>query len=98
MRKILFSFITIVLILAFGCLALGNSGFPIPDTFCEPSVRYENIKIKYGDTLWDIAGAFRGKEQQTADFVEEIKEFNHLKNDSIYAGQHLIIPIRQESR
>lgn len=41
--------------------------------------------VKPGDTLWNIAKRFRNK-------VEYIKEFNDLKDDTIYPGQRLLIP------
>jgi len=41
--------------------------------------------VKPGDTLWNIAKNFRNR-------VEYIKDFNELKEDTIYPGQRLLIP------
>ena len=41
--------------------------------------------VQPGDTLWKIAKKYRNK-------VDIIKEFNNLKEDTIYPGQRLLIP------
>lgn len=41
--------------------------------------------VKNGDTLWNIAKTFRNT-------VDQIKEMNELTEDTIYAGQRLLIP------
>ena len=55
---------------------------------------YTEIKVKYGDTLWSIAGKYVDEEFNTrTSLVKEIKSINHISNeDEILVGQMLIIP------
>ena len=55
---------------------------------------YTGIEVKYGDTLWSIAGKYVDEEFNTrTSLVKEIKSINHISNeDEILVGQILIIP------
>lgn len=55
--------------------------------------RVTSIEIQPGDTLWGIASRFMSEEfGDVSNYVEEIKRCNHLYEDSIQAGQCLVIP------
>lgn len=56
---------------------------------------YTSIEVKYGESLWDIAGEFIDTEEykNTGVYVAEVKSINHLnENGDIKAGQTLIVP------
>lgn len=53
---------------------------------------YKTIKVVHGDTLWDIAKANMGKNQDIREFIYDIRTENALTSTCIYPGQKLIIP------
>lgn len=92
-RHLFISFFTLCLTIT---LALGI--FSIQTSAKDSS---EAIEIKYftsiivsdGDTLWSIATQYMGKQYDSAnEYVREVMNMNSLTEETIYAGQHLIIP------
>lgn len=58
---------------------------------------YTSIQVNAGDTLWDIAQEYKTAEySSTKDYVEEVKEINHLTNDTITTGCYLTVPYYAE--
>ena len=59
-----------------------------------PSFKYyTSIQIEKGDTLWSIADTYITSEYDSIqDYIDEVKELNHLGPDDIHAGQYLTIP------
>lgn len=53
---------------------------------------YKSICISGGDSLWSIAQEYRGIEN-TADFVEELKDLNNLSSDRIQTGSYILVPV-----
>ena len=53
---------------------------------------YESVRISGGDSLWSIAQEYRGIEN-TADFVEELKDLNNLSSDRIQTGSYILVPV-----
>lgn len=54
---------------------------------------YTSIVVTSGDTLWTIASAHMGSHYESeSDYIKEVIHMNSLKNDTIYTGQHLVIP------
>ena len=53
----------------------------------------QEITVKSGDTLWDIAEANMDYEyyDDVNDYIAEIKRMNNLYSDKIYTGQNLLI-------
>lgn len=51
-------------------------------------------QIDKGDTLHDLAKEYISYEfyDNLQDYIDEVKEINHLKDDVIIAGQMLVIP------
>lgn len=55
---------------------------------------YKSIVVEDGDTLWNYACQY-GEEQyydSHADYINEVIRINMLSDDTITAGQHLILP------
>ena len=54
---------------------------------------YTTIQVTYGDTLTEIAQKYWDHNYDSIEkYIDEVKKMNHLKNDSIQAGQYLLVP------
>ncbi len=75
-----------------------NSGFvraeaPLKADEIRHEKHYKSILIEYGDTLWAIASEYKDSHYDSVhDYIDEVMQINHLKNDKIHAGQYLLIP------
>lgn len=53
---------------------------------------FKSIKIEEGDTLWNIAQEYKEKSgMNTVQYVNELKNINSLKDDTIHAGHYLTV-------
>ncbi|HEY8421176.1 MAG TPA: LysM peptidoglycan-binding domain-containing protein [Thermoclostridium sp.] len=52
---------------------------------------YKTITVRQGDTLWDIAGKYRGK-TDIRQYIYQIKKVNNLDDAIIYVGQKINLP------
>ncbi|WP_434309000.1 LysM peptidoglycan-binding domain-containing protein [Hominifimenecus sp. rT4P-3] len=53
---------------------------------------YSVIKLKSGDSLWSIAQAHCGDQEDIRSYIQEIKAINHIVNErSLKAGSPLTI-------
>lgn len=54
---------------------------------------FTSIEVVYGDSLWSIAEKYAGEEYASInDYIKEVMKINHLKEDTLSAGQYLIVP------
>ncbi len=54
---------------------------------------YTSITVSSGDSLWTIAAEHMGNHYDSAvEYIEEVMNMNGLSSETIYAGQHLVIP------
>jgi hypothetical protein len=54
---------------------------------------YQSYEVQDGDNLWDIAADYYNVEcGTTSEYIDEIKSMNHLSDDTIHAGEHIVIP------
>lgn len=54
---------------------------------------YQSYEVQDGDNLWDIAADYYNVEcGTTSEYIDEIKSMNHLGDDTIHAGEHIVIP------
>ena len=81
--------IAFIVFLLFYTSNITNAGTP-------DSVRYKyytSIEIGEGSSLWDIAEEYITDEYKSIEeYIEEVKEINHLEEDLIYEGAYLCIP------
>lgn len=60
----------------------------------KPRKSYVTITIESYDTLWDISKEHMNEAYYSiTDYITEVKHINNLNNDTILAGDSLILPI-----
>ena len=79
-----------------GSLAIFGSILSTPDEIqakeTEKTIFYKNITIETGDSLWSIAEEYKTNIcESTDEYVQYLKELNHLKSSRIYYGDKLIV-------
>lgn len=78
--------------LAFGIFSIQSNA---KDTSKVPELKYyTSITVSEGDSLWSIAKEYMNPYYYTSasDYINEVITMNSLANETIYTGQHLIIP------
>lgn len=92
-RRLFMTVLTIVLVLV---LAVSYHAFLSEAETGEKEIAYKyytSIEITYGETLWSIAEKYADTGYDSlVQYVNEVKKINHLKDDTIIAGQFLIVP------
>lgn len=93
-RKFFMSFMTVCLVIT---ISIGLNGFlsNAKDNNSRTSHKYyTSITVSKEDSLWSIAEKYMDKEhyESTNEYIQEVKNMNHLGNDIITYGEHLIIP------
>ena len=59
----------------------------------EENVYYKTIQVEEGDTLWTLADQYMGNcSFDRQEYIDEVKEMNHLTSDTIESGAYLMIP------
>ena len=55
---------------------------------------YTSIEIKYGESLWSIAEEYIDRDYYDSikTYIDEVMRINHLPDENIRAGQHIIVP------
>jgi LysM repeat protein len=75
-------------------LLIHNVGLEL-NTLTEPTItQYKSITVESGDTLSTIANRYNYTNEDIDNIVKEIKTFNKLKSNKIYAGEDLIVPVK----
>ena len=59
----------------------------------EENIYYKTIQVEEGDTLWTLADQYMGSNSfDRQEYIDEVKEMNHLTSDTIESGAYLMIP------
>ena len=53
------------------------------------------VTVHTGDTLWDIAADWSGKEEDIREVILRIQKENKLTGSDLSVGQRLVIPVRR---
>lgn len=60
------------------------------------SIRYKyytSIEVSEGSSLWEIAETYMTEEYDSIeDYINEVKQINHMKNDLLYGGSYICVP------
>lgn len=87
---ILAAFICTAVFLVRSCVIVANAG--TEDTTSDYKY-YTSIEIQHGDSLWSIAETYVSDEYDSIqDYIDEIKEINHIDGDTITQGSYICIP------
>jgi len=83
-------------LLAFVLGAMLSGGFTYMTVSASPEI-YEKqvITVHTGDTLWDIAAEWSGKEEDIREVIMRIQKENKLTGSNLSVGQQLVIPVRK---
>ena len=82
-------------LIAFLLGALMSGGFTYMTVSASPEI-YEKhiITVHTGDTLWDIAADWSGKDEDIREVIMRIQKENNLTGSNLSVGQQLVIPVR----
>lgn len=56
-------------------------------------IKYEEVMIHKGDSLWVLAKQYKPSHHSTKEYLNNIKDFNQIKSNRLYAGDTIIMPI-----
>ena len=57
------------------------------------NIYYKTVEVEEGDTLWDLADHYMGEKSfSRQEYIEQVKELNHLIGDTIESGAYLMVP------
>ncbi len=91
-ERMLFGFIMLLVLITVLCVTIQVNA----SQSHERSIQVKSILIESGDTLWDIAAENYTEEYNSMEeYVNAIKDCNHISSDTICAGSYLIIPFYQ---
>ena len=83
-------------LIAFLLGALMSGGFTYMTVSASPEI-YEKqvITVHTGDTLWDIAADWSGRDEDIREVILRIQKENKLSGSNLAVGQRLVIPVRK---
>lgn len=86
-----FYFLTAVVCILFSAILTSGNTVDVAN-----SSRYKyftSIEIEAGSSLWDIAQEYMTEEYDSPEeYIEEVKQINHMSDDLVYEGSYLCIP------
>lgn len=55
---------------------------------------YKSVTVGGGDTIWDFACLYADTDfyESYEGYIKEVMDINHLKDEQIVYGQHIIVP------
>ena len=73
-----------------------SGGFTYMTVSASPEI-YEKqvITVHTGDTLWDIAADWSGRDEDIREVILRIQKENKLTGSNLAVGQQLVIPVRK---
>lgn len=94
MKKIIFTIvISFIIIISTTVIFAGSLSAYNKEISSEKIVKYESVYIEEGDCISLIAEQYNTSSMSTSEFTKYLKKFNSLRNDKIYYGNNILIPI-----
>lgn len=88
------AFTILCMVLFIGTQILHTKNNAVSVSANETKITYVSVPITASDTLSSIAEQYYSWEfGSKQDYIQKIRQYNSLKSDAIYAGNHLIVPI-----
>lgn len=85
--------LTIVLVAFLSLFLFGGMKLVQADENVQYEKSFTTIEIEAGDTLSSIAAEYSISSVNDADYIQEVKEINNLKSDTIHMGCYLLVPV-----
>lgn len=90
-RRTIYIIFSILVLFCIGCFITGFSKVKSEESSHQKY--YTSIEIQEGDSLWSIAKSNMTEEYSSEqEYIDEVKEMNHLTNNQITKGRHIVIP------
>ena len=61
------------------------------DNSAEAVRLYKSVRIRPGDTLWDLAVEYSDGQMPVEEYIRELRSMNRLPSDTIHRGQYLTV-------
>lgn len=90
--------LTIVLVVFLSLFLFGGMKLVQADESFQYEKSFTTIEIEAGDTLSSIAAEYSISSVEDADYIQEVKEINNLKSDTIHIGCYLLVPVYHISK
>lgn len=93
-RNICISLMTFMLVAGFSVLFFSFGSRAQTDAGDVSYKYYKSVTVQAGDTIWDYAGLYADKDFYDSydNYIKEVMNINHLKDDNIICGQNIILP------
>ena len=83
-------------LIAFLLGALMSGGFTYMTVSASPEIYEKQVTtVHTGDTLWDIAADWSGRDEDIREVILRIQKENKLSGSDLAVGQRLVIPVRK---
>ncbi len=94
-KSILYScaIIIVVALIVFVLIGIGRNSKKV-NASVDGRYIYKSVMVQSGETLWSIAAEHQNSYNGSLDeYIEEIMSINNMYDDSIKAGDYIIIPV-----
>lgn len=54
---------------------------------------YNQVQIRSGDTLWNIASEYNSKDMDVRKVINDICDINEISADQLKVGQKILVPV-----
>lgn len=92
-KKRFYSFVIFTVYISFIAFSFFRS-FGNAENISE-DIKYKEVYVMQGDTVWDIALEYKPKKLDVRDMVSQIRDFNDLKDLDIIPGDVIKVPLRK---
>jgi len=87
-------FIAFISIVIISISFMVNSLVPQTTVSGQTEIKYIQVTVEPGDTLWEIAMKYNKNGKDVRKFIYDIMKENNLKNSGLYEGQLINIPVK----